>query len=285
MSDHGLFVASIINEHAPCARLHLVQVLNDYGIGTTKTILGGLLSLYNYKADKESDLKPPFEDNPLSEERRNGGWPLVINLSLILDLPRQGCEGQGKEPIHKHDRTDLTWVEMDDLDFVERMGWPLDVVLEWIFNEFYAQGVRIVAAAGNDGSNAGQRVVARYPAAYKTVIGIGAKDTKDKPTEYSNLSDEPTKDGYLVFGGEPDVNDPIYTDPENGVLGVYIGDFPRAGDINKYGLARWAGTSFACPRFAASMADALRQGLGADEVDTVFKNNSDPNTYGERLIR
>jgi len=42
MTDHGLFVAGIINTIAPAAELHLYQVLNHHGLGDLSFIAGAL---------------------------------------------------------------------------------------------------------------------------------------------------------------------------------------------------------------------------------------------------
>jgi hypothetical protein len=38
MTDHGLFVAGIIHTIAPQAELHLIEVLNPYGVGDLESI-------------------------------------------------------------------------------------------------------------------------------------------------------------------------------------------------------------------------------------------------------
>src|SRR5690625_4460276 len=53
------------------------------------------------------------------------------------------------------------------------------------------QGVVVVAAGGNDrGSMYGDRARVHYPAAFPTVIGVGAVDEHDQPQAYSNHGPE-----------------------------------------------------------------------------------------------
>ena len=70
MFDHGLFATGIIHTIVPHARLHLVEVLNHFGVGTLETLSFGLMRALT--------------------ERQSGDIPLVINCSLILDVPLEG---------------------------------------------------------------------------------------------------------------------------------------------------------------------------------------------------
>ncbi len=215
MSDHGLFIAGIIHSIAPDATLTLVRVLNDYGVGTLETITQGLHTVY---------------------AQRDRSRPLVVNMSLTLSLPLHGHKLPGFGPARL----------FADSGFIERMGWPL----QWTCDILEDDGVLIVAAAGND-AQPGKRPYARQPAAFDSVIGVGALRKDGKPTDYSNLADHPSPIGIATFGGETSV--PGMADPDNGVLGVYIGEFPD-GSPNINGWARWAGTSFAAPAITGVLA-------------------------------
>jgi subtilisin family serine protease len=65
MSDHGTFIAGIINEIAPEATLHLIRVFTPYGSASTVTIAQGLLQV--------------LEDPEI-------GRPLVVNCSFGLSI-------------------------------------------------------------------------------------------------------------------------------------------------------------------------------------------------------
>src|SRR4030095_12775981 len=45
ISNHGLFIAGIINSIAPMASLRLIEVLNPHGVGTAETLVAGLAKL------------------------------------------------------------------------------------------------------------------------------------------------------------------------------------------------------------------------------------------------
>ena len=129
----------------------------------------------------------------------------------------------------------------------------------------------LVAAAGND-SNVDNRSQSRYPAAYPNVTGVGALTRDDNPVAYSNLADSPSTIGYATFGGEvalpastdPATDEPPATDPNGGILGVYIG-LLDGQPKNPTGWARWAGTSFAAPIISGTLARLI----GAPGVTTL----------------
>src|SRR6185369_9503819 len=97
-------------------------------------------------------------------------------------------------------------------------------------------GVRIIAAAGNDGqppvSGSAQTPVARWPAAFSCVLGVGAMESNGKRAWYSNQADKPSSDGMMVFGGKmnhwqnnKEIKN-LSDDQGEGMLGIYLGDFP-----------------------------------------------------------
>lgn len=215
MADHGLFVAGIIHSIAPQASLHLIRVLNDFGVGTLETIARGLHSAYT---------------------QRDRSRPLVVNMSLTLSLPLRGHQYPAIGPARL----------FADAGFIERMGWPL----RWTCDLLEEDDVLIVAAAGND-AHPGSRPFARQPAAFDSVIGVGALGMDGNPAVYSNLADQPSHIGIATFGGDTDAGGAA--DPERGVLGVYTGEFPD-GSKNENGWARWAGTSFSAPAIAGVLA-------------------------------
>jgi hypothetical protein len=240
MSDHGLFVAGIIHTIAPDAKLHLIQVLSDFGIGSLEALAYGF------------NLLLP---------RLQSSNPLIINCSLMISSPvANRCE------------VGATWLPSAlESSFLNYLLLPV----RNLFDGVRASNAQVVAAAGNDGSN-GIRPAARYPAAFSGVEGVGALDSLRQPAEYSNISDLPGSAGITTFGGEivvaPTSNctEVDKTSP-NGILGIYIGGFPDDtvppdGDgflstsANTAGWARWAGTSFAAPIISGFLAAACGQG-------------------------
>jgi hypothetical protein len=249
MNDHGLFVAGIIHSLAPQAQLHLYQVLNRYGVGDLEIIGDALQTVLSQFGDGSTT-------------------PLVINLSLNFAIPlEKGHTREGKPDVS--DRTgprilesgleqgDQSW-----LNRVKRMMASFGDLLEDL-------GPGVIAAAGNDYDakrHGIQRPQARYPAAFDSVVGVGALpkfppkgSTGITTASYSNLADRPEKSGITSLGGEEGEG--------NGVLGIYIGDFPKQkGDLeappNESGWAWWCGTSFATPIISGLVAAATSGALG-----------------------
>lgn len=261
MASHGLFVAGIIHRSAPQAKLHLIQVLDDYAVGTIWGITQGLL--------------------PLSQA---ASIPRVVNMSLTLELPLPG---------HR----DSTAVEKDQLDlwawFAELKGTLMHRLLalafEWSCLAVSDHNALLVAAGGNDavgGVNAtGQRPVARFPAAFVDVIGVSALDQNNQLTDYSNLADDPQQnEGLSTFGGVR-VND--VADPGKSMQGVFIDDFPKPANptVNQNGWAWWAGTSFAAAVISGKLAARLLLGRSVQAAVTELRNiNAGPNQEGEEIV-
>lgn len=242
MTDHGLFVAGIIHTIAPAAELHLIEVLNPDGVGDIDSISQGFMGVLNEEYFKWKD------------------GPMVVNCSLMLNIPRRG------HPTVDLDPRLAALVSSD----TQRMGWPI----KWICDLIYALESRVIAAAGNDHEQKNQpQPPARYPAAFDSVLGIGALPDYSKPqhgtlrdTSYSNVADEPGSDGVTIFGG--DARPDGMTDPKYGMLGLYLGEFPskpvkplrgpeKPDPENENDWALWAGTSFATPIMTGTLAAVL----------------------------
>ena len=249
--DHGLFVAGIIHTIAPKARIFLLEVLGEHGVGTVESIERGLLWA-------------------LDHGRKHPGRPMIINCSLGLVLPPPWLTHSALADIWslfaRANRGQLRKFKLFSLP-LEELCWYLAMPT-----------AMVVAAAGNDGDGAlesqgaergaaGQRKDARYPAAYDTVLGVGAlEEGNENPTSYSNTSDQPAGLGVATFGGEKLAPEPdSATKEEYGILGVYIGAFPDPPTANQNGWAWWAGTSFAAPIISGTLA-ALAGIRGSLEV-------------------
>jgi len=245
MSDHGLFVAGIINSIAPEAELHLYEVLNRFGVGLIETVADGLA-------------------RALEMRNANPDQRLIVNCSLMLGAPEATAMQRGGD------------------DFARLFS---TVVFNWMIAPIQAiitlldgAGVSVVAAAGNDAHDepASQRPRVRYPAACDGATAVGAVPRGDggangwKAATYSN---EPNRragrhskrHGYLTLGGEEG--------PNQGVLGIYLDDWPGTQRTapasnhahtfdheyqyevpNDTGWAWWAGTSFATPIITGLLA-------------------------------
>jgi hypothetical protein len=277
MPDHGLFVAGIIKTIAPQAQLKLYEVLNKYGMGSYYSISTGLKNvLRDLEVKRQKNREQDIEDKKNREQR------LVINLSLVLNLP--------------------------PVDISDKISDSIQKILRRIVE---LKNVFVVAAAGNDAPSPEGRPSARYPAACPGVIGVGAlAKNSPYPATYSNFCDDPLSEGCMTLGGEAGL--------ENGVLGVYIHNFPidegshnpgfssttrgylrDEGDIspdperirydpNKTGWAWWAGTSFATPIISGLLAAAWGSNnlQSASDAQTFLGQASGSNqtSAGERVI-
>lgn len=272
MPDHGLFVAGIVHTIAPAATLHLYEVLNPFGVGSIETIAKGLIDVL---------------ENP------DIGRPLIVNCSLVL----------GVSPDENYN-PDLP-AELAKPNVFSHLTKSIREVFDLLAQQYE---IVLVAAAGNDAAGhdgkpgRGRRPPARYPAALESVVGVGALPKEDPPqgqrhrgASYSNLSDNPAKNGFITLGGEPG--------KQRGVLGVYIGDFPEyCGPLpatkdrltldhvhyqfNESGWAWWAGTSFATPIISGMLTAWWGANPGAEmaEVRNFLRSVVAANTDEEENV-
>lgn len=256
MPDHGLFTASIIRQLAPTAEIHLVRVLSDYGVGDLLALVDVLRRL-------------PAALNPDGDKR------LVVNLSLVAGMPSAGEMLGLWFPNSVSDLATVTSWQADiarTMDFAHR---SLAETVSWLT----AQGVLVVAAAGNDANGGPARPEPRIPARYDEVLAVAAvKRDSFEPSSFSNRGDVAIMgNGVAVFGGEarpaaaaPDgstADDPWVT--VDGVVGAFSAEtLPFGGGPNRSGWAAWAGTSFATPIVAGVAAAVLTRepGLRPDRV-------------------
>jgi hypothetical protein len=221
MPDHGLFVSGIINSIAPNAKLHLIEVLNAYGVGSLETLTEGFAQVVAIRTTMGFDK------------------PLVVNCSLILNIPQSATQ-LTQQQLLAGDIEGLT--EQEAFQMAQMLGFICQLVSP---PPGQTNGTKtiLVAAAGND-SSPNLREPARFPAAYTNVTGVGALRRNFDPTPYSNTADA-VSIGYVAFGGETVTSStppsPV-ADAVDGVLGVFVGAI--GGVTNASGWARWAGTSF-----------------------------------------
>ncbi|MBC8075507.1 MAG: S8/S53 family peptidase, partial [Chloroflexales bacterium] len=226
MSDHGLFVAGIVNAIAPEANLHMAEVLNPYGVGTLHSIADG------FKQALEIAAQRP-------------GSRVLVNASLVLNMPQS-------EAVLNDAKAYLADVQSMTADDIKEMKGLLKLLVDLL----QQSNVLVVAAAGNDSTPELPHPGARFPAAFNNVVGVSALRDETQPASYSNLADEPVDLGIATFGGASDGDS---ADGARGLIGLYIGTFPN-GVPNSTGWARWAGTSFATPIITGVLAQLATQG-------------------------
>jgi subtilisin family serine protease len=292
LADHGLFVAGIVHDLAPGARIECIRVLEDLCVGDLHTISRALWQIFLRKAFNTGDLF---------------GQPVVINLSLVI--PTQ------EEAHSQHVKTTLG-------DLWKNVGDPLLSLSQ--------QGVVIAASAGNEGdlreNPAGIRPGALFPAAYGNpptpaaphhvvidgVIPVGAVNGSEGPSTYSCYPG-PLEYGVATYGGEvPTVVGSSTANPvsnpnvvvSDALRGIYSSvEFPPLSSVpadpseqyytptNESAWAYWVGTSFATPIITAVAARILElnPGLTSKEVHqavlalasgTTNWQNLDPATSG-----
>jgi hypothetical protein len=286
MTDHGLFAAGIIHTIVPKARIHLVEVLNQFGVGDLQSFVEGLTKV------RDEIYKP--------------GRKLVINCSWMLDLPVSQNHRRAQDHPDPNERDPEFDFEEAILKFVRQADEENALTLRQICNSLFLAGAQVVAAAGNDwertkkrkddddlrvGNTSRQveapRPEARYPAGFVSAIGVGAlpkgakpdpRTNKYKASSYSNFGDKPAVKGILTLGGEEG--------RKKGVLGLYISkeypvkkdpeyvrDTPHKRELRmevrnrqeENAWAWWAGTSFATP----IMTGAIAAALAFDALDTI----------------
>jgi len=263
MPDHGLFVAGVVHQILEgCGRLHLIRVLNDFGIGDVFAISHAMAALPRALLG--------------SDEPRDGDPRLVVNLSLGIDLPIPARLLERWLPHVSADPDVLRDRLPDVAATLEQLHGNLADVVEWLTE----RGVLTVAATGNDALRPdvvpGEPPPPRFPARYDDVLGVAAT-RRDLQTaaDYSNRGelaaaawpgDIASFGGNIVPSGAAD--QPGTTDPADGVLGIFSAERLPGGAPNTSGWVRWGGTSFSTPIVAAIAARlwATRPTLEAMDV-------------------
>lgn len=254
MSDHGLFIAGLIHGQAPEAKIHLLEVLNRFGVGTMKSLLAGLEAIKNIKR------------------------PTIINCSLMMGpqssaliekFPDWERMAQA-EPAAETQRFTSKQMRMPVNEYLAAMMQPVEkIIAQRVAALGGSEWVKIVASAGNDSRGDRVRKPARRPAAFANVIGIAALDNNNRHASYSNYADNPLNEGMAAFGGVADINTNT-TDPVHGIASLYIGKLPDGSWTN--GMARWAGTSFAAGVVSGLLAKLVSAGETCDNAEQFLRN-------------
>jgi subtilisin family serine protease len=144
--------------------------------------------------------------------------------------------------------------------------------LRLLFESLHAQGVLIVAAAGNDSLLArkqGQKPrLPRAPARYETALSVTSVNSRYAAAQFANLAClPPLNAGIATFGG-----DIFGSTDANGlpdaVRGLFISpNFPN-GEPNTSGWADWRGTSFSTAIISALGAHLIAQNWSVPQAIT-----------------
>ncbi|MDO8569279.1 MAG: S8 family serine peptidase, partial [bacterium] len=152
-------------------------------------------------------------------------------------------------------------------------GIPMDVInlslgkardpgsiVKAAFDYAEAQGVVIVAAAGNSGTPSGKGKNVIYPAKFASVIAVGATDSANKRASFSSTGPEVelAAPGVAVYSAWNDGTSPFDPQPVC-VVGTTV------GECYKYG----SGTSMASPHVAGVAALIIATGV----IDTPTSPN------------
>lgn len=250
MPDHGLFIAGIIRDIAPKARIECIRVLNDLCVGDANLITNALSNIYQRKIGAAPDSL--------------NGKPVVINMSLVIptddELASKGVDLHG--------------------------GAFKDIRATLFFHikALTDLGVVIAASAGNEGDQrempGSPRPDTLYPAKFcyapyndDGIIPVGAVNSKGYAATYSCY---PGLRGVATYGGEvPDVSpkNPPSTKPSVDTSDMPRGIYssveypPLSADLpgqyydapNDHSWAYWVGTSFATPIVSALAARILQK--------------------------
>jgi len=244
MSDHGPFIAGTIRQIAPGAHLHLIQVLNEYGVGTLASIAAG----FEWVARSMQNGKP--------------AGPAIVNCSFTLAMPLPGESNNARRPGHRIAALGEAIAKIiTTTDYLASMRRLFQAMAP--FGADLSRCI-VVAAAGNDSSPEAIQP-ARFPAQADFVLGVGAlarapaggTGSSQPRAAYSNLADKPQSDGLMVLGD---------------LEGIFTQPFP-GGAPNPFGFARWAGTSFATGVVSALLAWlCAEQGMTPTQARDYLRN-------------
>ncbi len=241
LPDHGLFIAGIVRDLTPDARVECIRVLDEYCVGDTNMLTQALQYIHD-RMSLGGDLYQK---------------PVVINMSLVIPT-KEELTSQGMIP-------DLVYTSL--LQQIQSLVGLGAIIAASAGNEGDLRENR-----------SGIRPGALYPAAFANppdsidgIIPVGAVDSNGKVTSYSCY---PGPRGIATYGGEvpevtpkdPDPNNPPIVTVTDAVRGIYSSSvYPplTADDPNEYeapdddAWANWVGTSFATPIISAVAARVL----------------------------
>lgn len=179
ISDHGFFIAGIIRTMAPCARIHMIEVLDKYGVGSIVTVACGLGQMASIRSQ-------------VSGQNSHA----IVNCSFVFSNPPvwgdilKGTSHEKDEALIRGAVNAAMQVLFKGTGDPKNSQPDIDNKASYI----------IVAAAGNDSQGKPTPLQAYYPARNSSVLGVGALDKKGQRADYSNIADLPESEGIYAIG-------------------------------------------------------------------------------------
>ncbi|MBN2535022.1 MAG: S8/S53 family peptidase [Spirochaetales bacterium] len=258
MSDHGIYIAGIIQRLSPHASIQLIEVLNSEGAGTTNSLLWGFREIQNRHGTNTA--------------------PFIVNCSLTTKIIPHTFDLPGRiDLIKKYIGT----YEILSVFYAIRQNQELFSCLSAVIDFMHNYDCFIVAAAGNDSDNFFPfHWSPGFPALlgdYYTekMIAVGACNYKGELTSYTNL---PGNNGFLAYGGE--VNSQKIT--VDGINSMYFSNSYGGTSLpNLTGWARWAGSSFSAGIISGALASLFASGpMTLSDARTKLMNSCSANSAG-----
>jgi subtilisin family serine protease len=250
VSDHGVFVANIINDLLPEAEIWVYRVLDDWGVGNqerlARAVRRAVLDAQSGSDRPDSlvlNLSLGIGPPPRLTNLIMTGWKLTYDRDAWAPVATQIMEQSETGTAAEFRELLVTQVSRHTFDLDEEK------------NPF----VLPIAASGNDACRQNLHdqdeagVAPRFPAGSEEVIGVSAVDRPDLWCEFSNQDDYPATDddGISAAGGD--------------IVGLYTHHLLER-NINREGWAKWSGTSFATPVISAIAGGLFQRGFDRQAV-------------------
>lgn len=252
MADHGLFIAGLIHEMIPTARLHLIEVMGEYGVGSVVSLARGIGKIQQLAAASPDDA-----------------W--VVNCSFTF--------------VEGHDERTRRDFQAQQQYINSLLGSsPKICVVAAAGNDYQLD------CDDPSAKLPPQRPAARYPAAMWDVLGVAALDRSGNPASYSNLPDLQPDEGFWTLGGEKGHGHGLLGVYIGDLPVARTSSAAWMYDPNTTGWAWWSGSSFAAAVLSGMAAAALSQGFSGRAVDHVKATlalqaiTPPPDPTGHRII-